>query len=131
MIIAADYVLSNYVLSSRVPSCSGNVNVRYGRADQKILPRKRASGAHAKEDLMVTGKSRFGHLTVEAITFLLVLGVLSMIWPAIIAVFLGVILLLQSFTAEPEVVVLSWVEIDHMPVVVDSLRRPDLPAVIS
>lgn len=80
---------------------------------------------------MVTGKSQFRHLTLEAITFVLVLGMLSMIWPAIIAVFLGLILLLQSFTAEPEVVLLSWGEIDNMPVVVASLRRPGFSTMLS
>ena len=50
---------------------------------------------------MVTVKSRFRHLTLEAITFVLVLGVLSIIWPAILAVFLGILLLLQWFSADP------------------------------
>ncbi len=80
---------------------------------------------------MVTAKSRFGYLTVEAITFLFVLGALSMIWPAIIAVFLGVILLLQSFTAGPEVVLLVWAEVENVPVVASSLRRPDSQTMLS
>jgi hypothetical protein len=84
-----------------------------------------------KEGLMITAKSRFGYLTVEAITFMLVLGALSMIWPAVIAVFLGVLLLLQWLSAEPEVVMLVWTEIENMPVVVASFRRPGLPTMLS
>jgi hypothetical protein len=54
-----------------------------------------------------------------------------MIWPAIIALFLGALWLLQSFTAEQEMVVLSWAEVGNLPIVVASLRRPDLPAMLS
>jgi branched-subunit amino acid ABC-type transport system permease component len=80
---------------------------------------------------MITVKSLLGQQMFAAFMLVLVLGGLSMIWPAIIAVFLGVILLLQSFTAEPEVVLLSWAEIDNMSVVVASLRRPGLPSIVS
>jgi len=80
---------------------------------------------------MMTVKSQFLQLTLSAITFVLVVGALSMIWPAIIALFLGVLLLLQSFSAEPDVAVLSWTEVGHVSVVVASLRRPDLPTILS
>jgi uncharacterized SAM-binding protein YcdF (DUF218 family) len=80
---------------------------------------------------MITVKSQFLQLTLSAITFALVVGVLSMIWPGIIALFLGVLWLLQSFTAEQEMVVLSWAEVGHVPVVVASLRRTDLPTMLS
>jgi hypothetical protein len=80
---------------------------------------------------MITVKSQFLQLTMSAITFVFVVGALSMIWPAIIALFLGAILLFQSVSAEPEVVVLSWAEVCHVPVVVASLRRPDVPAMLS
>ncbi len=80
---------------------------------------------------MVTAKSRFGYLTVEAITFVLVLGMLSMIWPAILAVFLAVLLLLQWFSAEPEVVLLMSVEMENIPIIVASLRRPGIPTIVS
>lgn len=80
---------------------------------------------------MVTVKSRFRHLTLEAITFVLVLGVLSIIWPAILAVFLGILLLLQWFSADPEVVMLSWTEIENVPIVFTSLRRPGFPTMLS
>lgn len=72
---------------------------------------------------MITAKSRFGHLTVEAITFMLVLGALSMIWPAVIAVFLGVLLLIQWLSVEPEMAVLAWNEIGNLPMIFTSLRR--------
>lgn len=74
---------------------------------------------------MITAKSLLGQQMLAALTLVLVLGALSMIWPAIIAVFLGVLLLLQSFTAEPEVVLLSWAEVDNL-LVVASLRRAGL-----
>lgn len=97
----------------------------------RLIIRRRASGAHAKEGLMVTVKSRFGHLTLETITFFLILGVLSMIWPAIIALFLGVLLLLQWFSTEPEVVMLVWAEVENVPIVVASFQRPGLPTILS
>lgn len=71
---------------------------------------------------MITVKSQFFQLTLAALTFFLVLGTLSMIWPAIIAVFLGVLLLLQSFSAEQEIAVLSWTEIGNLSVVFAALR---------
>lgn len=68
---------------------------------------------------------------LAAITFVLVVGALSMIWPAIIAFFLGVLWLLQSFSAEQEMVVLSWTEVGHVPVVFASLQRPGFPTMLS
>jgi hypothetical protein len=73
---------------------------------------------------MITIKSQFVQHALTAITFILVLGALSMIWPGIIAIFLGVFLLIQSFTASQEIAVLSWTEVGHVPLVVSSLRRP-------
>jgi hypothetical protein len=84
-----------------------------------------------KEGLMITVKSQFLQLTVSAITFGLVVGALSMIWPAIIALFLGVLWLLQSFNAEQEMAVLSWLEVENASIVFASLRRSDLPAILS
>jgi hypothetical protein len=81
---------------------------------------------------MITVKNQFLQLTLSAITFVLVVGALSMIWPAIIGLFLGVLLLLQSFTAEPEVVLLSsWAEVENASVFFSSFRRPGLPAMLS
>jgi hypothetical protein len=72
---------------------------------------------------MMTVKSRFGHLTVEAITFVFVLGALSMIWPAILALFLGVLALLQWFSADPEIVMLSSTGSSNLPIIFTSLRH--------
>ena len=54
-----------------------------------------------------------------------------MIWPTIIALFLGVLWLLQSFNAEQEMAVLSWLEVENASIVFASLRRSDLPAILS
>lgn len=80
---------------------------------------------------MITVKSQFVQQTLAAITFALVLGTLSMIWPVILTLFLGVLMLLQSFSAEPEIAVLSWAEVSNVPIVFASLRRPDIPAMHS
>ncbi len=66
---------------------------------------------------MITVKSQFLQLTLSAITFLLVVGALSMIWPAIIAFFIAVLLLLQSCSAEQETAGLSWTEVVNTPIV--------------
>jgi hypothetical protein len=47
-----------------------------------------------KEGLMITVKSQFLQLTLPAVTFVVVVGALSMIWPGIIALFLGALWLL-------------------------------------
>ncbi|MBH0201646.1 MAG: hypothetical protein HP496_04930 [Nitrospira sp.] len=80
---------------------------------------------------MITVKNQFLQLTLSAITFALVVGALSMIWPGIIALFLGVLWLLQSFSAEQEMVVLSWVEVGNTPIVFAALLRPGLVTMLS
>ena len=75
---------------------------------------------------MITVKSQFLQLTLSAITFIFVLGALSLIWPGIIALFLGFLMLLQSCHAEQE----SWTELGHVSIVFASLRRPDLPSIL-
>jgi hypothetical protein len=80
---------------------------------------------------MITVKSQFLQLTLSAITFVVVIGALSMIWPAIIALFLGAFLLLQFLGAEQEMAVLSWVEVENASIVFASLRRSDLPMILS
>jgi hypothetical protein len=80
---------------------------------------------------MITLKNQVTQQVVAGITLILVLGALSIIWPAIIAVFLSIILLLQSFSAEPEIARLSWAEMGDVSVVVDMLRRHGLPVVFS
>ena len=80
---------------------------------------------------MIIVKNQFLQLTLSAITFALVVGALSMIWPAIIALFLGVLWLLQSLGAEQEMAVLSWLEVENASIVFASLRRSELPATLS
>ena len=80
---------------------------------------------------MTTNKSQFIQHALTAITLVLVLGALSMIWPGIIAVFLGVLLLIQSFTASQEIAVLSWAEVGHASLVVSTLRRLAVPSIFS
>lgn len=80
---------------------------------------------------MTTAKGQFIQHALTAITLILVLGALSMIWPVIIAVFLGVLLLLQSFGADQELAVQSWTEVGNVPLVFCSFRRPTLPTIFS
>lgn len=68
-------------------------------------------------------RSQFVQHVVAAITVVLILGALSMIWPGIIAVSLGVLLLLQSFTDSQEIAARSWAEAGNVPMVLSSLRR--------
>ncbi|MDF0665149.1 MAG: hypothetical protein P0119_03635 [Nitrospira sp.] len=56
---------------------------------------------------MISVKNHLVQRPLVVITFVLVLGALSMIWPAVITLFLGaVLLLLQSFGGELAIVVL-------------------------
>lgn len=57
---------------------------------------------------MAIRKSQWGQSMRAAVTCVLVLGMLSMIWPAIMTVSMGVFLLLHSWSAGEEFVVLSW-----------------------
>ena len=79
---------------------------------------------------MTTTRSQIGQHALEAMTVLFVLGALSMIWPGIIALILGIFLLLQSCGAEQEIAVLSWAEVSNFPTVFTSLRRSDSPAIL-
>ena len=80
---------------------------------------------------MITVKSQFVQHALTAVTLFLVLGALSMIWPIILAIFLAVLMLFQSCCAEPEVAVLSWTWVGHVPIVVASLWGPGLPVILS
>ena len=80
---------------------------------------------------MIKVQSQLVQQTVAAITLVLILGALSMIWPAIMALLLGVLLLLQSCGAEQEIAVLSWTEVGNVPIVFASLRRHGLSAILS
>lgn len=64
---------------------------------------------------MIKAKRQYLQLALSALTFVLVIGALSMVWPAIIALFLGAILLLQSCCLEELLAMLSWAAIGHMP----------------
>ncbi len=79
---------------------------------------------------MAAVKSRFVQHTWAAIAFLLVLGVLSMIWPSIIAVSLGVLLLLQSLSDSQDIAVLSWKGVSNVSIVFASIRRSGLPGIL-
>jgi hypothetical protein len=79
---------------------------------------------------MIKVKRQSLQLTLSVITFVLVICSLSMVWPAIFALFLGTILLLQSCCLEELMTMLSWAEISHMPIAA-SLRRPGLPATLA
>lgn len=72
---------------------------------------------------MVTRKSQLVQPVRGAIAFVLVLGTLSIIWPAIIALCMGAFLLLYSWSAGEELVVLSWPKIGNVSFVFPSLRR--------
>lgn len=80
---------------------------------------------------MIKVHSQFVQQTLGALALVLFLSALAMIWPAIIALLLGALLLLQSCGAEQEIAVLSWTEVGNWPIVFASLRRPGLPAILS
>jgi hypothetical protein len=76
-----------------------------------------------REDLMVTRMSQLVQSVREAITCVLILGILSIIWPAIIVLIMGAFLLLYSWSAEEEVVVLFWPKVGNVSFVLVSLRN--------
>jgi hypothetical protein len=78
---------------------------------------------------MITVKSQLVQHTWAAISLILVLGALSMIWPGIIAVSLGVLLLLQSFSDSQDLAVLSWKGVGNVSIVFASIWRPGLPGI--
>jgi len=51
-------------------------------------------------------KSALAQQALAGITVMFVLGALSMIWPVIITLFVGILLLLQSCSAEQEIAAL-------------------------
>ena len=65
---------------------------------------------------MITLNNRFVQLMSAAILLVMVFGLLSLIWPVIIALFLGVLLLLRAFSAEQETVALWLTEIGNVPI---------------
>ncbi|MBH0178687.1 MAG: hypothetical protein HP491_12675 [Nitrospira sp.] len=55
---------------------------------------------------MIRVRSTFLQQTVSAVTFVFVLGALSMIWPSIMALVLGAFLLIQSCCIEQAITAL-------------------------
>lgn len=72
---------------------------------------------------MVTRKRQVVQSMKGAITFVLILGTLSVIWPAIIALMMGAFLLLHSWIAGEEFVALSWLKVGNVSLVFASLRH--------
>lgn len=64
---------------------------------------------------MIKAKRQSLQLTLSVITFVLVIGSLSMVWPAIFALFLGTILLFQSCCLEEVIALLSWAVVGDVP----------------
>lgn len=71
---------------------------------------------------MTRPKSQIGQHALEAMTVMFVLGALSMIWPGIIALSLGVLVLVQSCSVEQEMALLSWAEIGKVSLAVTPFR---------
>ena len=80
---------------------------------------------------MFTIKSPWVQQTWAAITLFAVIGALSVVWPAIIALGLSVFLLFHSLGAGQEIVLLSGTEVSQMSILFTSLQRPGLLAILS
>jgi UPF0716 family protein affecting phage T7 exclusion len=80
---------------------------------------------------MMTRRSQIGQHALEALTVVFVLGALSVIWPGILALVLGLFLLIQSFGPGQEMAILSWAEISNLPMAFTSLRRFGSPTILS
>lgn len=51
--------------------------------------------------------------TLSGMIIMVVFGALSTTWPAILALFYGVLVLLQSCSADHEILTLAWVEFSN------------------
>ena len=80
---------------------------------------------------MITMKSPWVQQTLVAMTLFAVIGALSVVWPAIIALGLSVFLLFHSLGAGQEIVLLSGTEVSQMSILFTSLRCPGLLAILS
>jgi hypothetical protein len=78
---------------------------------------------------MIIVKNQFIQHLLTAVTLVLVLGALSMIWPMILAIFLWILGLFQSISTKPAVAVLFWDEVGSISVVLNGFRHPGLPSV--
>jgi len=84
-----------------------------------------------KGERMLTAKNQLAHDTVAAMVFIFALGSLSMIWPGIIALSFGFLLLIQSFGVGQEFTMLSWAQVTNLPIAFASVRRSDPPSILS
>ena len=75
-----------------------------------------------REDVMVTQRSQLVEAMKGGITCVLILGTLSIIWPAIIALSVGAFLLLYSWSAGDGFVALPWPKVGNVSFVFASLR---------
>lgn len=66
---------------------------------------------------MITLNKPFVRLTSAAILLVMIFGLLSLIWPIIIALFPGVFLLLRACSAEQETAALWLPEVGNAPIV--------------
>ena len=79
---------------------------------------------------MVTRKSQLFQSMRASTMFVLILGALSIIWPAIIVLIMGAFLLLHSWSSGEEFVVLSWPTVGNLAFVFASLRHSGLLTVL-
>lgn len=79
---------------------------------------------------MISVMSPFAQQTLVAMVLFTVIGALSTTWPAIIGLMLSVFLLGYSLGVEQEILFLSSTEISHASIILTSLRRPGLPAIL-
>ena len=78
---------------------------------------------------MITVKSQFVQYLLTMATLFFVVGVLSMIWPIILGLLLGVLLLFQSCCAESETAMLWWTSGGHVSLAFASLRDSSLAVI--
>lgn len=89
-----------------------------------------SSREQMREHRMATWKSQLVQSIKGAITCVLILGTLSIIWPAIIAFIMGVFLFLYSWSPEKEFVMLSWPKVDNLSFVFVFLRQFGLLSIL-
>ena len=79
---------------------------------------------------MVTRKSQLVQMVREAITCVLILVTLSIIWPVIIVSIMGAFLFIYSWSTEEEFVVLSWPKVGNLLFVFVSIRQLGLLSIL-
>ena len=78
---------------------------------------------------MITVKSQFVQYLLTMATLFFVVGALSMIWPIILGLLLGVLLLFQSCCAESETAMLWWTSGGHVSLAFASLWDSSLAVI--